>query len=388
MNPPTEQLIRDYLNRVSVAARDQLSPEDRRAFLARMHEVIERSSGGPRASRARVRKTLSGFGDPATLVDHERARLAAVRGQPLPEPAAQPTGPQRRRGSRQAGLSGTAAGFVVPGPASPLDDDQALASRELSGRSPAAQPSGRPPAGENPIQSGPGAGRWRPPGPAQPSASTQPAANGHPAQPVTLPPSGRPGRPERPEWPSAAPAGPREDELSASRPDVGPDMAPDMDGPGRPRQRDLSGPQQQDGRRPAPAAAAAPGVLARRVGSVAVTRPLEFSAIVILGLGGLIFPPAWLIGALVALLSRTWDFRDKWIGLGGPLLLVIVGSLAAVALGGEHASAGRYVHEAWTSGSYLSRIGGVLGAAYLGWRLRKGPRTPASPPWNRPHRIG
>jgi hypothetical protein len=29
----------------------------------------------------------------------------------------------------------------------------------------------------------------------------------------------------------------------------------------------------------------------------------------------------------------------------------------------------------------------VLGSIYLAWRVRRGPRSPNVPPWNRPHRI-
>jgi len=108
---------------------------------------------------------------------------------------------------------------------------------------------------------------------------------------------------------------------------------------------------------------------------------------VLMGFGGLIYPPVWLLGAAVALLSKRWDFRDRWVGLAGPVFLVIAGTGILVALGGNHSSIGPYVHEAWTSAVWLSRAGAVLGAAYLTWRVQRGRREPPVPPWNRPHRI-
>jgi hypothetical protein len=123
------------------------------------------------------------------------------------------------------------------------------------------------------------------------------------------------------------------------------------------------------------------GVRARR-------HPLEAIAVVLLGLGGLIFPPVWLIGAAVALLSKIWDFRDKWIGLALPVFLVIVGMGAAVSLGGSRPDLGKYVYEAWIFGGHICRIAALLGAVYLAWRAERGRRTPAVPPWNKRHRIG
>ena len=80
MEPTAEQLIRDYLNRLSVAARTRLRSDDRRAFLARTRESIERRSGAPgTADPARVQEILAGLGEPATAVELEHARLAAER---------------------------------------------------------------------------------------------------------------------------------------------------------------------------------------------------------------------------------------------------------------------------------------------------------------------
>src|SRR5450755_3014716 len=83
MNPPTEQLIRDYLNRVSVAALGRLGADDRRAFLARTREFIEQNTRSlGKSDSVDVPKLLAGLGDPAVLVDRECDRLATRRVEP------------------------------------------------------------------------------------------------------------------------------------------------------------------------------------------------------------------------------------------------------------------------------------------------------------------
>ena len=89
MNPPAEQLIRDYLNRVSVAARGRLSPDERRAFVARTRELIEQNTRGTgQVSPMGVARFLNGLGDPAALVARECDRLAAQP--PATSPASPP----------------------------------------------------------------------------------------------------------------------------------------------------------------------------------------------------------------------------------------------------------------------------------------------------------
>jgi hypothetical protein len=128
--------------------------------------------------------------------------------------------------------------------------------------------------------------------------------------------------------------------------------------------------------------------LARTVAVRARRRPLEATAIVLLGLGGLIFPPVWLMGAAMALVSRVWDHRDKWIGLALPLVLVVAATVTDVLLGASYHSLGGYVREAWLFAGHSCRIIAVLGAIYLAWRAERGRRSPAIPPWNKPRRFG
>src|SRR5215469_9004561 len=88
MGPPTEQLIRDYLNRLSMAARGRLNSDDRRALVDRAQDFIERnaSRSGP-PSAMQVAALLSRLGDPSLLVGKEVARLTAERGAPPEVPA-------------------------------------------------------------------------------------------------------------------------------------------------------------------------------------------------------------------------------------------------------------------------------------------------------------
>jgi hypothetical protein len=130
------------------------------------------------------------------------------------------------------------------------------------------------------------------------------------------------------------------------------------------------------------------GRLARTVLARARRRPLEATAVVLLGLGGLIYPPVWLMGAALALVSRVWDIRDKWVGLVVPVFLVIVGMVADVSLGGTRSGVSGYAKEAWIFGSHISRLAAVLGAVYLVWRAERGRRSPQVAPWNKPRRFG
>jgi hypothetical protein len=127
--------------------------------------------------------------------------------------------------------------------------------------------------------------------------------------------------------------------------------------------------------------------VAANVGTWARRRPLEAAAVTLLGLGGVIFPPVWLLGAAVTLGSRQWDHRDKWLGLAGPVLITIFGTVAGVAASGDN-GVGHSVHEGWVAADIVSRLAAALGAAYLAWRSEHSRRKPEVPPWNRPHKVG
>lgn len=128
------------------------------------------------------------------------------------------------------------------------------------------------------------------------------------------------------------------------------------------------------------------GRLGMALAVIAVRDRLAALAVLLQGVGGAIFPPIWIIGALITAMSRKWDLRDKWLGLALPVLAVIFGATVTIVLGGQHASLGSYALEAWLAVGRLSRIAAVLGAVYLLWRLHRGLRDPRQPPWSRARR--
>jgi hypothetical protein len=112
---------------------------------------------------------------------------------------------------------------------------------------------------------------------------------------------------------------------------------------------------------------------------------------VLLAIGGLIYPvPIWLFGFLVWLLgaaigvsSKLWSLPDKWAGLVGPVALVVIGTAAGVSLGGTRDSMHAYLHEALADAFYLIKIGSLVGAGYLAWRIHRSRRSAVVPPWAR-----
>jgi len=388
MSPPTEQLIRDYLNRLSVACRGRLGAEDRRALVNRTHDFIERnaSRSGP-ATSMQVAALLSRLGDPSVLVDQEVARLAATRGDSAGVPPVKPgrRGVRLRRGNAQASWHWP----VVTG--SP--DLQS----ELFGGGP------QPPAPDGTPSNGTASNI---------TASNITASNGEvkSAPQLLIPAQGGPVD-EEPAMP-ATDAAAGEGEPPARDPDA---LAGTSQDPARPAWPPAAvlGTSAQQAQEAAPPAAAGQGVLAAaqgrpggpgggtlvasvlaggssltaRVAASARRHPGEAVAITLLGLGGLLYPPVWLLGALGALIARGWNYRDRWIGLAGPVLLLVLGTAAGVMLGPSHARASGYVHEAWLYADILSRVGAVAGTWYLAWRLGHPWRVPDVPPWNKPHKV-
>ncbi len=136
--------------------------------------------------------------------------------------------------------------------------------------------------------------------------------------------------------------------------------------------------------------AASTKILARqawRVGAsllaLAMRDKLETLAILLLGVGGAVYPPVWIIGAILVLISRNWDMSDKLLGLLLPVLLVVFGAVLVVTLGGVRTSMTQYGLEGWLAAGRLARVGAVIGAGYLLRRVYR-PRAPKPPPWSRP----
>jgi hypothetical protein len=468
MEPTAEQLIRDYLNRLSVAARTRLRSDDRRAFLARTREFIERGSGSPAtADPGEVQELLSGLGEPVAAVENEYARLAAERS----KRAGAPSGVWRRR----RGPAGDPPPDADAGPDSDAADPRPasgsrrtrsprhlpraavdvshLAGRELKGdiekrvkvnrpltsrwrpgepvkqerpnrqaRIPRPRPGGSPPRDVNGAgPSGSGADPQRGDSNARGSPATVPEPAGPQASPPGTPPRGAPSAtsvlpvdwlPGAGQAPAAAPetaspgtsgpgAGPPErgtPDASApghsAPPEAGPGAAGSAarpaDGVPGPTSRFTRAittplPRLQRGRPPG----VAPG-RARRLASFWGGRRLEAAAVILMALGGLVYPfpvwvvgfALWLLGVVLAAASRQWSPNEKWAGILGPVALVIAGTSVGLAVGGQRHSLAAYGHEVLADSRYMIQIAALLGAAYLAWRAYRGRRYPV-PPWRR-----
>jgi hypothetical protein len=123
------------------------------------------------------------------------------------------------------------------------------------------------------------------------------------------------------------------------------------------------------------------------IGRLARANLLETLVIVLIGVGGLLFPvlpPIWVLGSLLALLpSGIWGARDKLVALLGPLLFTAAVSVL-IALGdrvpGNFVVV--YVHAFGAGAGYLLRFGCLLTAGYLAFRVYQGPQVRV-PPWRR-----
>jgi hypothetical protein len=411
MSPPTEQLIRDYLNRLSVAARGQLGPDDRRALVDRTREFIERKTGfAGRPTTLEVGRLLSGLGDPAGLVSQERQRLAMLRGEAM-EPVSRGLLARVLRGEPGKMRGGSWHWPVQPGSRADLqftliDGGAPGGGRAAFGRAAADPEAASSVAAEAARQSVPSPAPPGDPGPHHAGAASRlwPALAAGAADDGTI---GRDTAERDSDEHGAGRGGTGQQGADRQAPDQQSLEQPALDQPAPDRQApglQAPGPN---------TATTAPG--ARLTGLAAMTwrlatdepeprRPsrtwqllasaggwsrrhkLEAVAIALLGLGGVIFPPVWLVGAAVALASRLWDYRDKWLALALPVVLTVIGTAVGVAVG-SRASFGHGMHEAWVFAVAFCRATAVLSACYLGWRAARGRRPPAAPPWDKPHRV-
>ncbi len=269
-------------------------------------------------------------------------------GPPPAEPAA--GGNSSAAGLPVPDLAGLEADLSEPGAPKPDAPEPGAPGVEIPG---AQTPGAQTPGAQTPGAQTPGA--------KTPGAHTP--GSGRPEQNGTPPGWLHPGRP------TPAPAPGEAEPLS---------IVPGMSESGEPEDHPVTGQRSAAGwRSPVVAVLAEAWALARK-------HPLEAVAVVLLGLGGLILPfPFWLIGGLVALRSRRWDARDKWIALGGPpLVTFLVLLIRAATSTGNFFSA--FSHAAGHDVGASIRVGCVLCAGYLIWRLRRGPRLRTLPPWQRP----
>lgn len=495
MRPPAEQLIRDYLNRLSVVARNRLKPEDRRAFLARIGDFIERQSGvRGTADPAEVMRILSSIGEPETVVERERARLEARRSERAA--AASRVVLWKPQGKGEADSAEADSSQLTNKDGRPLTGEIKVTSRPITARWRPGEPLKQLESQVKPPTRGGRRGwaswarwsdwaRWIPrprPGGSAPSAGGPPMSGPQTAERSAAPagtgpapegsrggasdgwkgaggssgagPSGGAGsaveartaggaRPSA----GAAPPGPGEAVSSGSR-GVGhagsngvasahqlPPTAPATpDAPARPVSPQAAQPDAGPlAPRPGDGAQAAPGFVGRtlrvgtarravRIGRVARPAPamrgrrpmpgevtriiarraadagrqhvLETACVLLMIVAGLIYPwPLWLVGFLIwlvavsiATMCSVWSLPDKWVGIVGPVALVIIGTATLVSMGGTLANLHDYVHEALADSVWLIKVGAVLGGGFLGWRLERGRRPPAVPPWLRRNR--
>jgi hypothetical protein len=379
MSPPTEQLIRDYLNRLSVAARGRLSAEDRRALVTRTHDFIDRNaspSGSP--TSLEVATLLHRLGDPGALVDQEVARLADQRG----DAAAAPSDKSEKGSGVFRRLSAHSSWHW---PSAPGSAD--LRSQLLNGHAQQAdRGADSDQAADAPVP--PLNGK---------SGATAPAVAGgqeRPAWPSAAALSAQDGERATERDSASAPPAVSEDAVSSaavSTPDASSaaddDSAPGYGSAAEPGRAAGSGAPWNPRNPLVVVLTARAAALWRRTLAWARRSPVEAATLTLLGVGGAAYPPVWLLGALFTLASHAWDYRDKWIGLAIPVLILVVGTAFGVTFGARYDDFGGYVHEGWMYADVLSRIGAVAGTAYLGWRLTHARRAPTVPPWNKPHRV-
>jgi len=447
MAPPSaeELLIRDYLSRLSVAARGQLSAAERRALLKSTLEFIEeQTSLSGRPHPMDVAKLLTRLGDPADLVRMERQRLAALRGEDFEESEQQGHGMVarvlRREGGRFAGTwhraaqeggaglrltlldrgraEDTAAGYAPGGDATASDATAGDASRAArAGTRPARWPQ-RPslvpvsPDDEtrhrdalDTTDSGP---------PVSGRTVSGRTVSGIVVPGIVVPDSEVSARYESAGDDLAAGdsgyAGPGSDGAGHAGPGhdaSGHGQAADDDTPAYGMQTFADGAGAEPGgwllneiAGPAellepvdPAgrsqAARAFDRAARQVAGFIRSmpgrwrrHPVEVTALLLLGPVGFVFPPLWLIGALIALASKLWHPLDKWAGLATPVLLTVIAFVLGFIYGGT-THLGHDVHDGWAVAVTVSRFSALLSAGYLAWRARRGRRPAPLPPWKR-----
>lgn len=390
MNSPAEQLMRDYLNRLSVAARGKLGFSQRQSLLDRIRARIEAECGGINdASTVQVRKALADLGDPIVLVELEARQAGggtSTAGTRY-EPSVAGNGNREMAAGRAHAnnvVKGSEIGedlLVTGGPSGSKPGRGSGSIRSVLAALTGARRRGRAGAAGQPVAratSRGGSGSSGGPG-AVPGGGSR--SGGSRARPGGAPGGGprKPGLVPSPRRPASSEKIGSSELLATPQPRG--ESSPRGSGSGS--DRDKSG-----GASATSAGAGFPGRLVRGAVAAARSHTLEVLAIVLLGVGGATYPPIWLVGAALALPSKKWDIRDKFFGITLPIFLLVIGTVLIIVFGGQQASISAYAYEAWLGAERLSRVLAAAGAVYLAWGLRRGRRNPKQPPWNVPRRRG
>jgi hypothetical protein len=367
-----EQIVTDYLTRVAQAAR--LLPKGARmAFVGRTRVLIDREVGprGTRTDPERVIEALARLGKPEDLVMAERTRID--RGWVKSRAASKEEGE-----AAAAALSGPRVNRPLTARRRPNSETQPLPGEPVPDQT-VTGPDGSVAGAPGPVpDTGPPPSVLRSAGPRTAdarSAGQQGTEAPGAGSRATGPRAGSPRRLRSTDSPQTAPEG--------SGAQVAGPQGTQAPGAGA-GNAGHTGPidwliGQVPGRR---GTAGDAGTFTASAGRLARDNVLESVAVLLLGLGGLILPfPFWPIGAVVAMFSRLWDIKDKTLAVTGPLLVTLAASvLTALIMGGTGNAILIYFHAIRVSFGLMIRVGSVLTAAYLAWRVSKGPRV-KSPPW-------
>ena len=378
-----EQIVTDYMTRVAQAAR--LLPKGARmAFVGRTRALVEREVGPPgtRTDPEHVTTVLARLGKPEDLVTEERTRIdqrwvksRASNKEEGEAAAAALTTPRANRPLRARRRPSSDTTQPLTGRLIPPGQDLTVTGPDGSVIGAAPPPPGAGPPRRSVLRgTGPRSASPRSPGPGSGDSrvaglrTLRSADSPEPGPQGTVPPG-------------AAPQGTVTQDASqrgTKRRGTGaPGAAPRDAGHTGPIERLIGQVPGLRGMEGAETFTANTGRLARE-------NVLESVAILLLGLGGLILPfPFWPIGAIVAMFSRLWDVKDKAIAVIGPMLVTLALSvIAAPFVGGSGNVIVVYFHALGVSFGLLVRVGSVITAAYLAWRVSKGPRVKV-PPWKR-----
>ena len=215
--PSAQQMIREYLGRVSVAATKVLPKGDRLLFVGRTRAAIE-AKVGPLASADAdaVANALTSLGDPDELANRERERLYSARRRGAARRAASTLETQQGVQAGRWRVQGRALGNPGRAPASPGG------GRRPAARAPAGAAQGRRRTRGWPHRGLTGPDEPQPAGTAQPAKQEQPrnrnaAKQEQPAKRAVRP-AGKPGRVPHPADPPDAASPPADLSLPPALP--------------------------------------------------------------------------------------------------------------------------------------------------------------------------